>query len=213
MPALVLGDFINSLANSDGFTVFTGLLTIIGGMTATKWLFKATFPYFFEIVTNYNIRIGFSRDSGHEKSEPTEIPWKMIDPHKETGYPISIGNHCDHRLRFEAEFTVEGSWVPNVEEVKLESLFKESFPGENGGLIAKDFHQGSGGTRDFTFPFQPHSNSCRLTVTVKPYLNVEELGWPHILAEFLGEIRLKEEKRYYLITVDDATVQKYLGRA
>lgn len=46
-------------------------------------------------------------------------------------------------------------------------------------------------------------------MTFSSTLDPAQLGLPRYLAQYLGEVTLKEEKRYFVITADEATIEQY----
>lgn len=204
---------IPEIANSDLIDIIGFVFTIIGALTSFKWIIKLFIRHSFRFISDGEIRVTITHNSAQDKSDPMEIPWEMVEPLKDGNYPISVTNQTDYRLRFEAEFTADEAWDPNIDEVRLEDLHKMSFPGKNSGLIAKEFYLDTGGGRSFTFPFAPYTNSCLVTVTVQPILNVEELGLPHTISEILGDVKLKREKRYYRVTAEDKDIDRFLNYA
>lgn len=121
---------IPEIANSDLINVIGFIFTVIGALTSFKWVVKLCIRYIFQFVSDGKIRVGITNKPAQDKSDPMEIPWEMVDPLKDGSHPIIVDNYTGYRLRFQAEFTVDDTWDPNIEEVRIEDLHKMSFPGK-----------------------------------------------------------------------------------
>lgn len=193
---------------TESVTLLTLLLAILGALAGPRLAFQLLFPHIYPVLYDYDVRSGITYDGPAEGSEAQEYPWEMVDPFQDANDMVWVQNDGEHPLEFEVEFEIDEQWTLNL-GVRIEDVFEETVPGRGLSLIAREFVLGPGGSRSFTFPYIPHSERCQLTVTVVPTLDPARLGLPRYLAQFLGEVTLKEEKRYFVVTADEETIDQW----
>lgn len=189
-------------------TLITLLLAILGALAGPRLVFQLLFPHIYPYIFDYDVRAGITYDGPKNRSEAQEYPWETLNPLQDANNMVWVQNDGEHTLEFEVEFEIDEPWPLN-RQVRIEDFFERSVPGRRLSLIAREFMLAPGGGRNFTFPYVPDSEVCQLTVTVVPTLDSARLGIPRYLAHYLGEVTLKEEKRYFVITADEETIERY----
>lgn len=192
----------------DLFAFFTLVLAILGALAGPRLAFQLLFPHLYPYIYDYNVRSGITYDGPANRSDAQEYPWKELAPAKDGNSMVSVKNDGEHPLEFEVEFEIEESWPLN-RRVQIGDVFEKRVPGRGLSLISREFVLAPGGGRNFTFPYIPHSERCQLTVTVVPALDSARLGLPRYVAEYFGKITLIEEKRYFVITADEETIEQF----
>lgn len=184
-------------------------LAILGALAGPRLAFQLLLPQIYPYVYDYDVRSGITCDGPANRADAQEYPWKELAPAKDGNSRVWVQNDGEHPLEFEVEFEIDESWPIN-RRVRIGDVFEKSVPGRGLSLIAREFILAPGGGRNFTFPYVPHSERCQLTVSVVPALDPARLGLPRYLAQYLGKVTLKGEKRYFAITADEETIDRHI---